>query len=27
VFYLNNIAWDWYDWYMASPPATAAARP
>ena len=27
VFYLNNIAWDWYDWYTASPPAAAVARP
>jgi uncharacterized membrane protein len=27
VFYLNNIAWDWYDWYVAAPPATAAPRP
>jgi uncharacterized membrane protein len=27
VFYANNIAWDWYDWYAASPPSATAARP
>jgi uncharacterized membrane protein len=27
VFYANNIAWDWYDWYAATPTSTAATRP
>jgi uncharacterized membrane protein len=26
VFYANNVAWDWYDWYAASPPAMAVAH-
>ncbi len=24
VFYANNMAWDWYDWYSAAPPAAPA---
>lgn len=23
VFYVNNMAWDWYDWYSAPAPVTA----
>jgi uncharacterized membrane protein len=27
VFYANNMAWDWYDWYSGAPAATAGGRP
>jgi len=23
VFYVNNVAWDWYDWYSAPAPVAA----
>jgi len=27
VFYANNMAWDWYDWYSGAAKATAPASP
>lgn len=27
MFYANNMAWDWYDWYSASPSAAPPAAP
>jgi hypothetical protein len=27
VFYANNMAWDFYDWYAIVPPSAAAAKP
>jgi len=27
VFYGNNMAWDYYDWYWAAPPAAIMANP
>ena len=26
VFYANNMAWDWYNWYSTAP-TVAAAKP
>ena len=26
VFYVNNVAWDWYDWYSSKPPSTVTAQ-
>ncbi len=27
VFYVNNVAWDFYDWYAGPPPVAAAVKP